>query len=369
MIRILHVVSSLNINAGMMSVVMNYYRRLDRNAIQFDFWYFNSIKDDYGAEIEALGGRAFYMPYRTFRPRDQKKIRAFFQEHRGEYAAVHCHPIWSSAVISREAKRSGIKHVLQHLHSTHYSDKKTSEIRNRILMRFSGLYVTDYLACNSEAAALFGKRRANNGTVFILPNAIEVGKYRFDRDLRDRMRAGFDADRSTLLIGNVGRLSPEKNQCFLVEIFQRIREKRPDAKLIIVGDGSLRETIENRSRELNLDGAVILTGRRRDIPAILSCLDLFLMPSLFEGTPVSAIEARSAGLPCLLSDSITRSVEMEGVRFLSLKESPEQWAEAALRLWDEWKDHDRNDYGAVVDNGFDIRSEAFKLQEYYMKLG
>lgn len=126
MIRILHVVPTLDINAGMMSVIMNYYRHIDRKLIQFDFVYFKESKIGHRDEIKELGGRIFFLPHTPYLPQSQKVLRSFFQEHRGEFTAVHCHPIWSSAVFSREARRSRIGHVIQHIHSTRYSEKKIS---------------------------------------------------------------------------------------------------------------------------------------------------------------------------------------------------------------------------------------------------
>ena len=368
MIRILHVVSSLNINAGMMSVIMNYYRNIDRSEIQFDFLYFSEMEETHQAEIEQLGGRTFLFPYELLKPAALMQIKRFFQDHKGEYTAVHCHPIWSSSFVSHAAKRSGINHVIQHAHSTKFSENRISSIRNRFLMTFVGMFATDYIACNDEAKKLFGRLRTRNGNIFVLPNAIDVDQYSFDEEMRKAIRDEFNVEPSTIIIGSVGRFSPEKNQCFLVEVFKAIHDLIPNSKLILVGDGSYRKEVEHRIKELELENEVLLTGKRRDIKAVLSGFDLFMMTSIFEGTPVSALEARTSGLPCLLSDTITRSIEMEGMRYLPINETPERWAEEALKLITEWKTHDRHDCIEVVKHGFDIKIEAKKLQDYYLKL-
>ncbi len=368
MIRILHVVSSLNINAGMMSVIMNYYRHIDRDKIQFDFWYFEEMEETHKAEIEALGGRTFFMPYRSFKPLDQRVIKLFFQQHKGEYAAVHCHPLWSSFIVAKEAKRSGINHVIQHVHSTKYSQKTSSGIRNRLLMKFIKFFATDYMACNHEARYLFGKRIVEDGDVLVLPNAIDIEKYQFDQSGREKIRNEFSIPNDTLVVGTVGRLSIEKNQQFIVDIFKELLSIYPNSRLIIVGDGNLREAIEQRVLKYDIQRNVVLTGKRRDIQAILSAFDLFIMPSLFEGTPVSAIEARSSGLPCLISDTITKSINMPGIDYFHLQKSPNEWAQECLSFYEMWKSNDRNDYSEVVKRGFDIVSEAGKLQDYYLGL-
>lgn len=368
MIRVLQVVPSLNINSGMMSVVMNYYREIDRSKIQFDFLYFGEMAESHQKEIEALGGRTFYMKRPTFKPQDQRRLNAFFEKHKGEYIAVHCHPIWVSAVVAHAAKKSGIHHIIQHAHSTQYSEKKISAIRNRVLVKFISLFATDYIACNDEAARLLGTRRADKNQVFILPNAINLKKYEFDENSREKIRQEFGASQEMALLGSVGRLSVEKNQRFIVEIFKEYHEKNPQSMLILVGDGALRGQIENEISKLGLKDSVILTGKRTDVGAILSGLDVFIMPSVFEGTPVSAIEARASGLPCLLSDTITRSVDMKGMTYLSIKEPPLVWAQEAEKQMINNRDNNRYDYAEVISHGFDIKVEAIKLQEYYLGL-
>lgn len=368
MIRILHVMPSLSINAGMMSVVMNYYRRIDRTKIQFDFWYFEETSGTHQQEIEKLGGHVYYMPYRTFLPSDQKMIRHFFQNHKTEYVAVHCHPIWSSFVISKEAKRSGIKHVIQHAHSTRYSEKMISSLRNRTFMKMIGRYATDYVACNSEAVKLFGKKISKSGRVFVLPNAISVDNYLFDREARSLVRNELNISDDALVVGTVGRLSQEKNQLFCIDVYEKIRNNHPNSVLLIVGEGNMRRKLEEYIDACDMQGKVIMTGNRRDIQAILSSFDVFLMPSIFEGTPVSALEARCSGLPCLLSDSITRSVEMNGMYYLSIKHSPTVWADKVLELYDDNMLTVRLDSNDVTKKGFDIRTKANDLLNFYLGL-
>lgn len=368
MIRILQVVPSLNINSGMMSVVMNYYRKIDRSKVQFDFLYFGEMKDSHQVEIEKLGGHAYYMKRPTFKPKDQKRLRDFFETHKGEYTAVHCHPIWSSEVVALAAKRSGIRHIIQHAHSTKYSEKRISAARNYLIVRFISFFATDYIACNDEAVQLLGKKRAENGQVYVLPNAIDLQRYAFSESLRAKIRQELRIEPETILLGSVGRLSVEKNQCFIVEMFKAFHERNQNSKLILVGDGALRSRIELKIAELGLNDAVIMTGKRTDIRAILSGLDIFIMPSFFEGTPVSAIEARTSGLPCLLSDTITRSVDMKGMTYLSIKEPPLVWAQEAEKQMINNRDNNRYDYTEVISHGFDIKVEAIKLQEYYLGL-
>ena len=368
MIRILHVMPSLNINAGMMSVVMNYYRHIDRTKVQFDFWYFEESNGTHQREIELLGGHVYYMPYRTFLPSDQKEIRRFFQDHKDEYSAIHCHPIWSSFVLSKEAKKSGIKHVIQHVHSTRYSEKLFSSIRNRILMKVVDKFATDFVACNSEAVKLYGRKISKSGTVNIIPNSICVDNYLFDQRLRTMIRKEFKIPEDSLVLGTVGRLSQEKNQLFCIDIYDKFRVDYPNAYLFIVGEGNMRPILKEHIEKRELQDKVIMTGNRRDIRAILAAFDVFLMPSIFEGTPVSALEARTSGLPCLLSDSITRSVEMNGMYYLPIKESPTLWANMVLKLYNDHVLSGRFDSNDVTLKGFDIKTNANDLLRFYFGL-
>ena len=191
-------------------------------------------------------------------------------------------------------------------------------------------------------------------------------RYAFSESLRAKIRQELRIEPETILLGSVGRLSVEKNQCFIVEMFKAFHERNQNSKLILVGDGALRSRIELKIAELGLNDAVIMTGKRTDIRAILSGLDIFIMPSFFEGTPVSAIEARTSGLPCLLSDTITRSVDMKGMTYLSIKEPPLVWAQEAEKQMINNRDNNRYDYTEVISHGFDIKVEAIKLQEYYL---
>ena len=368
MIRILQVVPSLDIGAGMMSVVMNYYRQTDRTKIQFDFLYFDREGSSHAAEIEELGGRTFFMKIPTLLPADQEMLRRFFDEHKGEFYAVHCHPIWAFAAIGPQARRSGIKHVIQHCHSTRYSEKRLSAVRNRLLIALDLRAATDLAACSEEAAVLFGRRRAAERKVFILRNAIDLDRYSFDRELREETRRSLGVGRDAPLIGTIGRHSFEKNQLYAVDVFKAFRDICPGSRGIMVGEGPMRPRIEERIRSSGMEKDVIMTGSRKDVRALLSAMDLFILPSLFEGTPVSVVEALASGLPCLLSDTVTRSLSAGGVRYLSIKADPRVWAEEGMALMNERRDHDRSDVKEVAALGLDIAKVGKALEEYYMGL-
>ena len=368
MIRVLHVVSSLNINAGMMNVVMNYYRHINRDKIQFDFLYFFDIKGNFAEEIQSLGGRCFYFPKPSFLPKYQKKLKNFFNRHKGEYSAVHCHPIWASEIVSRQAKKSGIKHIIQHSHSVKYSEGALSNIRNRFLVRFIGLFATDYVACSSFASEVFGKNVLRKHKVFILKNAIDTQKYKFDLVSRDSVRNEFGILPEDIVIGNVGRLTAVKNQVFAVKVFSKIKERYEHSVLLLVGEGEARKEIEEAVAGYGLEKSVILTGKRSDVKELLSAMDVFLMPSVFEGSPMAAIEALTSGLFCLMSSSVPKVMETDKAKYLSLQESEDVWAEECLKMAKAGSPEERHCFKNIVDEGFDIATEVVKLEKYYEDL-
>lgn len=359
MIKILQVVSSLNINAGMMSVIMNYYRHLDRKRIQFDFLYFGEMEASHEKEILSLGGKTFFLGNASFGREYKERLKAFFDEHRNEYTAVHCHPIWAAALVGSIAKKSGVKHVISHSHSTKFSEKPISAIRNRLMMPLIRKNSTDLVACSNDASRLFGK----NKKVFVLHNAISVDRFIFDRDKREKIRAELSVDSDTFLIGHVGRFSVEKNHAFMIRVFSDIIKVLPNAKLLLVGDGGLRQQTEALAKELSMENNVIFTGKRHDIPDILSGMDVFWLPSLFEGVPLSVIEAQASGLACVLSSTITKEVDFGSCIYADLNDTAE-WVNAFVDAAS--KDENREKNGKKLFGGsYDIESETEKLFKYY----
>lgn len=359
--RILQIVPSLNINAGMMSVIMNYYRHIDRSIIQFDFLYFFEMDQTYKDEILSLGGNVYYLGKPSFMHSFQVKYNQFLMQHKDEYLAIHCHPIFAPEIFSHVAKKNGIKHVIAHSHSTKYSDNKISAIRNYFINLFVGFCATDYMACSPEAAKLYGKRE-----VTILRNSIEGEKYKFSLEDRNRIRLELDIDDSKVLVGHVGRFVAQKNHKMVIDIFESFHRINDNSVMLLVGDGPLKTEMEEYALSKVKDGSIIFLGRRSDIPQLLSAFDVFILPSLFEGAPVSAIEAQFAGLPCLLSDTITTSVNATDCEYLSIDLSPEFWANR-IKINTGFDDRLKK-YQKMIDAGFDINSTAKKLQKYYISL-
>lgn len=365
MIKVLHIVPTININSGMMSVVLNYHKHIDRSKVQFDYLYFFDSDVNYCDEIKSLGGNAYFIGSPNISFRYFKKIDEFFSNHAGEYFAIHCHPIFAANIFARSAKKHGIKHVIAHSHSTKYSDKKISAIRNYIFNIFIKCFATEFIACSKEATKLFGYF-VNKNNCFILHNAINCNNFQYSNEQRDEIRYEFNIRENETVIGHVGRFSKEKNHDFLIDVFNEYIKLNPNSRLLLVGEGELKDTIKEKIRDLNLTNKVILAGSRSDIQALLSAMDLYVFPSYFEGVPVSVIEAQASGLPCIMSANITREVGFANSYYFSLSLSASDWAN---KLIDIQRNQEREKGKLdVINNGYEITCEAKKLEDYYLKM-
>jgi len=366
--RILHVVSSLTRVSGVMSVIMNIYRNIDHSNVQFDFMYFDDTNDSYQNEILAMGGRIYKIPKPSI-----KKVASFytymssfFDENRNKYIALQIHEVYLCAILAPIAKRNGIKHVIAHSHNTMFSDKIKSSIRNRILCLPLKRIVDIYFACSIAAGEfLYGKKAIESGKVHVINNAIDCNKYKYNHGIRDRIRSELNLT-DQFVVGHVGRFNEQKNHIYLLDVFAEIKKTKNKSKLLLIGTGPLKELISDKVIALGLSEDVIFLGQRNNVNEILQAMDVFVMPSLFEGLPVVGIEAQATGLLCYMSDEITKEVSISNVYFMSLSDSPDKWANAIIK---RFIDFHRKDCSKDIKNyGFDIKIEAKKTESFYLSL-
>lgn len=370
MIRVLHVVPNLSLNDGIMSVIMNYYRSFNRSSVQFDFLYLEETEITHKDEILEMGGRVFFFPLSSFPVSAPSQLCRFFQTHTQEWAIVHCHPIWASIVFALAAKEGGIKHLIAHSHLTVFSEKKLSSVRNRFLSNFIRFFATDFAACSAEAAKLFGKINDTPGKVRIITNAIDWRRYAFSPEDRLKVRLELGIGQNELLWGNVGRLSVQKNQLFFIDVIAATHKKHPSIKFVIIGEGAMSEQLAKRIADYDLNDVCKLLGARTDIPRLLSAMDMFFLPSLFEGVPLSAVEALACGLPCVLSDSITRDLDSKQTLYLPLSKGAEYWAQTAYSFWKSVKgvQREENPLCKNIAEHYDIQRQSKSLEAYYYSL-
>lgn len=365
MIRIIHLVSSLSKGSGVMSVIMNYYRNIERNNIQFDFCYFVERDNTYEEEIINLGGKTYYFSKPGFNNKFKKELSIIFKNNINRYNAIHIHEVFLTAIIAPIAKKQGIKNIITHAHNTMYSDKLLSSIRNRLLCLPLKKHANYYFACSRAAGEfLYGKKHIDS-KVIVINNAIECEKYKFNNKIRNEIREKFNLE-NNFVIGHVGRFNEQKNHTLLIKIFKSVKQQVNNAKLILVGDGPLFSKIKEEVKELDLENDVVFLGKRNNISDLLSSMDVFLLPSLFEGLPVVGVEAQASGLPIVLSTAITKEIGLLNYKYIDLKKTPEYWAKETLSIK---QDNSRNQaYLEVKEKGFDIKQEAKKLEKIYLEM-
>ncbi len=261
------------------------------------------------------------------------------------------------------AKKHGVKHLIAHSHATVYSDKPLNAIRNRLLCANLKKQANVYFAC-SRLAGEFLYGRKSGDTFHVFNNAIECDQFKFSAEKRMRVRQeqGWSG---RYVVGHVGRFCKQKNQKYLVSIFAEVVASEPSALLVLIGDGPDKEEVEREVLEKGLASSVVFLGRRDDVDALLQGMDVFVLPSLFEGLPVIGVEAQAAGLSVIASDAITDEMNIASVRFLPLS-SPAAWVKAILEH-DEPIDRG-NAFKTVRDAGFDIKREAGRLERFYIGL-
>lgn len=357
-IRVLQVVTHMN-RGGLETMLMNYYRHIDRNKVQFDFLVHRQERAAYDDEIEALGGRIFRLPRLVpWGITYNRALNRFFDEHK-QYRIVHVHQDCLSSVALRAAKKHGVPVRIAHSHSAN-QDKNLKYVIKLFYKRFIPQYATDLFACGNQAGDwMFG------GTLYrVVRNAIDADTYRYNPEVRQRIREEFGITESEIVVGHVGRFSPPKNHDFLVDVFAETLKLVPDARLLLVGDGELRLRIEEKVRALGIAENVIFTGVRSDVPELMQAMDVFAFPSLYEGLPVTLVEAQAAGLPCIISDRIPGDCDLTELVFrCDLDQSHQVWAQEICKC----RNMPRRDMSpAIADAGFDIRENARWLQEYYL---
>lgn len=354
-IRILHVVTYMG-RGGLETMLMNYYRAIDRTKVQFDFLTHRDFRADYDDEIETLGGKIYRLP--NLNPFSRSYLGAldrFFREH-PEYRIVHSHLDCMSAIPLKAAKKHGVPVRIGHAHNSS-QPRDAKYLLKLFYKRMIAGQATQLFACSDEA----GRWMFGNADFRVLNNAIDAGKYAFDADIRSTVRRELGLPADALVVGHVGRFDPQKNHRFLVEIFEKMPE---DARLLLVGDGVLRPDVEQQAEALGIRDRILFTGVRTDVDRLLQAMDVFLMPSLFEGLPVSIVEAQAAGLPCLISDKVPiECKKTELVTQIPLDASPAEWAEAVLSAAEAPRG---NTLSRIREAGFDIRANAEWLQNHYL---
>lgn len=372
-VRVLHVVGRMH-RAGIETFIMNLYRHVDRTKVQFDFLTHYGVEADYNDEIRALGGRIYDMPkikdgdsvYYGQLFKYKTALKDFFTQHEGEYVAVHGHLTQLAAIYFPIAKRIGkVPCLIAHSHSSRSKSGLVS-LATWMLHLPVRFMATDMFACSQAAAEwIYSKSDIESGKVKLINNAIDVDKFTYSVERRIRMREELGLN-DELILCHCGRFETVKNQRRLVDVFRVIHERNPNTALLLIGDGPDRPKIEAETAALECADNVRFLGVREDIPDLFAASDVFVMPSIYEGLPLTGIEAQASGLPCVLSDGITREADVSGnVAFVSLDSSNDEWADLIFAQ----AEHERTDARAMVRSaGYDVAQTAKELELFYLSI-
>ena len=355
---------------GAETMTMNYLRHFDRSRVTYDFAVNRDYEAAYEPEIRRLGGRIWRMKplYPQYFAAYRRQMRELLAAH-PEYRIIHSNLEERSYPGLAVAKEMGVPVRIAHAHNRPVGFDVKWPFREYFRLRLPGV-VTHRFACGQEAGDwLFGARHRDE--VIQQRNAIATADYRYDPAVAAQVREEFGAAPGTFVLGHVGRFFPQKNHLFLIDVFRAVHELKPDSVLWLVGGGELHDELKDRVRaradELGLHDAVRFLGVRDDVPRLLQGMDSFVLPSLYEGLPVTMVEAQAAGLPCTISDRVPAQCDLIGVtRSVPLSAPPEEWARTILAQAASPVLADRREgAGLVADAGFDIVRNAAWLQDFY----
>lgn len=288
---------------GVEACIMNYYKAIDKTKVQFDFFVEQESVIINKKDVESMGGKVIIIPSYKNVFKYLKMLEKLFKE--GNYDIVHSNMNAISVFTLKAAKKAGIKVRIAHSHSTsNYREFMKTIIKN-ILRPFSKVYATDYFACSEKAGRwLFGNKTFNEGKVTIIPNAIDIEKFKFDEIKRKEIRKKYNINDNDFVIGHVGRFVKQKNHKFLIKLFYEVKKERPYSKLLLVGDGPLRSKIETMVNKLNLQDSVIFCGVQEHTEWYYNAMDCFAFPSLYEGLGMAVVEAQNNGIDCVVSKEV-----------------------------------------------------------------
>ena len=356
------------VGGGVEAVIMNYYRHINHNRIQFDFICDSDSTNIPYDEIEKLGGRVILVPPYQKLPSYIKELKKVLKEN--NYQIVHSNINTLSVFPLYAAKKAGVPIRIAHSHSTSNKKEWKKNLIKNLLKPFSKVYATNYMCCSELAGKwLFGTKEFNKGKVYLLNNAIDLDQFQYNEKTRISKRKQLGIESNTFVVGHIGRFVEQKNHRFLIDIFNELHKKNNNSILLLAGQGPLKKEMEEKVHALGIEDSVLFLGQRSDVDELYQAFDLFLLPSLYEGLPVVGVEAQASGNLCYLSDDMTKETKvLDSTVFMSLDKNAEEWAEAILKDAKNYKKHNTKE--EVSKNGFDIEKEADKLiKKYYEYLG
>ena len=359
-IRVLEIVTNMG-RGGIETMLMNYYRHIDRNQVQLDFLVHRQERAVYDDEIESLGGRIFRLPkLNPLSIKYQKCLNDFFVHH-PEYRIVHCHLDCMAGIPLHAAKKNKIPVRIAHAHSSNQTKNIKFPIKFVCKSRISK-QATILMSCSETA----GKWMFNGAPFTVMHNAIDSTSFHWQPEIRAAVQQRLFPDKQNpFIVGHVGSFWSPKNHEFLLDIFYEIHRREPNSCLLLVGTGGLMDAIKEKARRLDIYNSITFFGDSKDVNQLMQAMDAFVFPSLYEGLGIVAVEAQAAGLPCFISDKVPLECAITDlVTQIPLSAPAEQWAEKILAA----RGRERtNTYSQIVEAGFDIVDQAKRLQNFYLE--
>ena len=362
MIRILHSVSNMD-RAGIETMLMNFYRHMDREQVQFDFLQNKPDPGDYDEEIRELGGRLFVSPGFLSYPKYEAYMTELLKEH-PEYKIIHTHNGSLMLFALKAAQKNNVPIRIAHAHATAIPPGWKNEFKKLLKPRIK-YAANHYWGCSNAAGEFYFTPKYWNAGHELIHNAINTDNFTFNEAARAKLRREYGLG-DKFILGHVGRLTKVKNQAKIVEVFAALHREDANTHLVLVGTGELENDLKAQAAALGIADAVTFTGVQSNVNEWYSVFDAFIMCSFNEGLPVVAVEAQAADLPCVLCNTITTEVKViDSVKFLGLNDSADTWARAVREFAPKQRGSRKAEFEAA---GYDIAAEAKRMQQLYLDL-
>lgn len=367
-IRVLQILGIVG-GGGVEAVIMNYYEHINRDKVQFDFIVHENNIVDITDKVSKMGGRVYKVPAYNKNPVGfMWAVYKIIKAH--HYQIVHSNMNTLSVFSLFPAWLAGAKIRILHNHSTSVASEKVRDFIKKILRPLAKLFSNKYFACSEYAAQwMFGDKAVHNGKVTIINNAIDLKKYSYDKNLRDKLRKSLGIT-DEFVIGHVGRFMYQKNHNFLIEIFNEVLKVLPNSKLVLIGEGPMKYDIESKACSMGVKDQIIFLGLRDDVNKLYNIMDAFCFPSRYEGLGMVIVEAQANGLPIVMSDCIPKESILYSnlIKLCNLHDGAKVWSKE-LELISKNKCHIRKvENKRFLINRFDIQTEAKKLEQIYLEM-
>lgn len=363
MIRVLQILTYIK-SGGAERVVYNYYNHIDRNKIHFDIVALNDEKEQFlASKFRSLGSNVFYISHNPLKR--IQEINSIIKN--GHYNIVHSHCEFLSELYICIAKYHGVKVRIIHSHIANSKISIIKKIYRPIGKIVAKKNATSFFACGIKAAiSCWGKKYYDKGKCYIMNNAIDLKQFLYNDECRKKIRELMGWENKTVLV-NVGRFNFQKNHIYLLNLFAEYIKKDSNSVLVLIGDGELKEQIKKQSIKLSIEDKLEMLGNRNDVSQLLNACDCFLLPSLFEGLPVVAIESQANGLPIIMADTITKECKISNIATYLPLSPVGDWIEAIHNLTNT--PQNREIYNKIIaEADYDIETEASKLLKKYQEL-